>query len=230
MVVGGAARQSSLPHHNSAALARPVCLMVMRRQFGLGFLGFFAAPSLALADRYFAVPELWAKKLIAAAESQIGKTVLYDPGYTSIAYPGGDIPIERGVCTDVVIRAYRTGLGIDLQERVHEDMRRNFAAYPPRWGLKRPDSNIDHRRVPNLEVFFERHKSSLAVSKIGADYFPGDVVSMKLPGNLPHIAIVTHHASEDRSRPLCIHNIGVGTRLEDVLFAFELTGHYRFRV
>ena len=170
----------------------------------------------------------WAKKLIAAAETQIGKTLSYDPAYTQIAYPGGDVPIERGVCTDVIIRAYREGLGVDLQKLVHEDMAANFSKYPHKWGLTNPDSNIDHRRVPNLQTFFARQNSSVPLSLDGKDYRPGDVITMNLPGNLTHIALVTQRPTADAQRPLCVHNIGAGARLDDTLFAFELTGHYRF--
>jgi uncharacterized protein YijF (DUF1287 family) len=176
----------------------------------------------------FARPEPWAAKLIAAAESQIGKTLSYDPAYTQLSYPGGDVPIEKGVCTDVIIRAYRDGLGIDLQKLVHEDMRANFSAYPAKWGLKRADRNIDHRRVPNLMTYFKRKRAALPVSSEGRDYLPGDVVTMNLPGNLTHIVLVTHRPNADASRPLCVHNIGAGARLEDTLFAFEITGHYRW--
>jgi uncharacterized protein len=176
----------------------------------------------------FAPSEPWAAKLVAAAESQIGKTLAYDPAYTRIAYPDGDVPIERGVCTDVIIRAYRNGLGIDLQKVVHEDMRANFSAYPKKWALTRPDRNIDHRRVPNLMTFFKRNNASLPVTDDGRDYLPGDVVTMNLPGNLTHIVLVTGRPNADRTHPLCVHNIGAGTRLEDTLFAFEITGHYRW--
>lgn len=176
----------------------------------------------------FAVPSPWAARLIAAAESQIGKTLWYDPAYTKIGYPGGDVPLEKGVCTDVIIRAYRAAFGLDLQRLVHEDMKAAFSAYPRNWGLTRPDSNIDHRRVPNLRAFFKRSGTSLPVTNDSADYLPGDVVTMLLPGNLPHIALVTHRANADRSAPLCVHNIGAGARLDDTLFAFELTGRYRF--
>ncbi len=176
----------------------------------------------------FAKPEPWAEKLIAAAEQQIGVTRRYDPTYTNLSYPLGDVPRERGVCTDVVIRAYRDGLGIDLQKSVHEDMRKAFAAYPKNWGLKKPDPNIDHRRVPNLQTFFKRRGASLGVSTVATDYRPGDVVSQMLPGNLPHIVIVSHCANEDGMRPMVIHNIGAGARSEDSLFSYEITGHYRY--
>jgi uncharacterized protein len=182
----------------------------------------------APARRLFAEPEQWAAKLIAAAESQIGVTVAYDPGYTKIGYPGGDVPIGRGVCTDVIVRAYRQGLGCDLQKLVHEDMIQNFGAYPKLWGLTEPDPNIDHRRVPNLKTFFRRRGRQLAVSKLASDYRPGDIVTQMLPGGLAHIILLTQRVSEDGERPLAVHNIGAGARLEDVLFAFAVTGHYRF--
>jgi len=177
----------------------------------------------------FAEPEEWVRKLIAAAESQVGITVTYDPAYTRIGYPGGDVPEERGVCTDVIVRAYRRGLGADLQKLVHEDMAGNFAVYPKLWGLKRPDSNIDHRRVPNLAAFFRRKGEEFRVSTDARDYRPGDIVTQMLPGGLAHIILLTHRASEDGERPLAVHNIGAGARLEDVLFVFAITGHYRFR-
>jgi uncharacterized protein len=177
----------------------------------------------------FAPSEPWSAKLITAAESQIGRTLRYDPAYTQLAYPDGDVPIAKGVCTDVIIRAYRDGLGADLQRLVHEDMRASFSAYPKKWGLKRPDRNIDHRRVPNLMTYFKRKGASLPVSDNGRDYLPGDVVTMNLPGNLTHIVLVTHRPSDDGSRPLCVHNIGAGARLDDTLFTFEITGHYRWK-
>jgi uncharacterized protein YijF (DUF1287 family) len=179
-------------------------------------------------QRIFAEPESWTRKFIGAAESQIGVTVTYDPAYTKIGYPGGDVPIERGVCTDVIVRAYRDGPGADLQKLVHEDMTRNFGVYPKLWGLTRPDSNIDHRRVPNLATYFGRKGEKLKLSTDGRDYRPGDIVTQMLPGGLTHIILLTHRASRDGQRPLAVHNIGAGARLEDVLFAFEITGHYRF--
>ena len=186
-------------------------------------------PTLAGATaKSFAKAEPWAAKLIAAAQAQVGVTLAYDPAYATLAYPGGDVARERGVCTDVVVRAYRDGLAIDLQKLVHQDMALNFSKYPARWGLKRPDRNIDHRRVPNLQVFFVRRGAELMVSKRSEDYLPGDLVTWMLPGNLPHIGIVTHHASLDGLRPLIVHNIGAGARLEDMLFDFERTGHYRY--
>ncbi len=169
-----------------------------------------------------------AARLIDAGLGQIGITTIYDPAYATLTYPGGDVPHERGVCTDVIVRAYRSGLGLDLQKLVHEDMRQHFPAYPANWGLARPDRNIDHRRVPNLQTFFARHGARLALTDRPADFRPGDIVTQMLPGNLAHIALVSHFASADGARPLCIHNIGAGARLEDILFRYRLTGHYRF--
>jgi uncharacterized protein YijF (DUF1287 family) len=165
--------------------------------------------------------------LLEHAFAQTRQQVLYDRAYRRITYPGGDVPADRGVCTDVVIRAYRA-IGIDLQQLVHEDMRGHFAAYPALWGLKRPDTNIDHRRVPNLQIFFERRHAQLPVSSAAGDYRAGDLVTWMLPGNLPHIGLVAERRSGDGKRPLIIHNIGRGPQLEDMLFAYRITGHYRF--
>lgn len=164
--------------------------------------------------------------LAIAARRQIGVTVGYDPAYTRIAYPGGDVPESRGVCTDVVIRALRSQR-IDLQQRVHEDMRAHFATYPQKWGLRGPDSNIDHRRVPNLQTWFARQGWSVAVSDRAEDYRAGDLVTWMLPGNLPHIGIVSERKTLLRGVPLIIHNIGRGAREEDILFDHKITGHYR---
>ncbi len=172
--------------------------------------------------------EEWAGKLVAAARSQIGVTLVYDPSYSKIAFPGGDVPRYKGVCTDVIVRAYRDGLNLDLQALVNADMRDAFGAYPKNWGLKATDSNIDHRRVPNLQTFLKRQKAERPVDTRGLSYLPGDVVTQMLPGNKPHIAIVGDILSEDGSRPLLIHNIGWGAKMEDILFAFSITGHYRY--
>jgi uncharacterized protein YijF (DUF1287 family) len=174
-------------------------------------------------------PEPWAEKLIAAAESQIGVTLIYDPAYVGLRFPGGDVPRERGVCTDVIVRAYRDAFGFDFQKEINSDMKAHFGAYPKKWGHTRPDRNIDHRRVPNLATFFERQGAGLPVSERPGDYLPGDLVAQMLPGNLPHIVIVTHRRSFDGERPMVVHNIGAGTRLEDRLLEFEITGHFRFR-
>lgn len=193
--------------------------MITRRAALAGFLSLPAGPALA---------ESWAAKLVSSAEAQIGQTLRYDGSYAKIAYPGGDVPLDYGVCTDVVIRAYRTGLGFDLQKHVHEDMRRNFTAYPSSWGLKKPDPNIDHCRVPNLQTFFKRRGAERTVSASSGDYLAGDLVTMMLPGNLPHIAIVSVDRIDADGRPLLIHNIGAGTQKEDVLFSYDVTGHYRY--
>ena len=166
-------------------------------------------------------------KLIASARSQIGSTVEYDGSYAAIPYPGGDIPLKRGVCTDVIVRAYRS-LGIDLQKLVHEDMTAHFEAYPSRriWGLRAADSNIDHRRVPNLQTFFERHGKKLSLDLQREPARPGDILTWMLPGGLPHIGLVSDR-SNDRG-PLVLHNIGQGTQEEEVIGKFPLTGHYRY--
>ncbi|HBF51439.1 MAG TPA: DUF1287 domain-containing protein [Massilia sp.] len=166
--------------------------------------------------------------LVAAAREQIGVTLHYDPAYVKLAYPRGDVPIERGVCTDVVVRAFRR-VGYDLQELVHRDMKQAWSAYPhpAKWKLKRPDTNIDHRRVPNLATFFSRHGQALNVSKNANDYLPGDIVTWQVPPGLPHIGLVADVRTA-AGVPLVIHNIGMGTRMEDRLFAYPITGHYRF--
>ena len=154
-------------------------------------------------------------------------TLSYDPRYVSLKYPGGDIPRARGVCTDVVIRALRDGLSTDLQRLVHEDMKAHFHAYPKNWGLARPDANIDHRRVPNLQTYFARRGLSLAVTKDVAAFRPGDLVTCTVPPNLPHVMIVSDRKTAS-GVPLVIHNIGGGAQEEDVLFRYPLTGHYRW--
>jgi len=154
--------------------------------------------------------------------------VEYDPSYFSIPYPNGDVPKEKGVCTDVVIRAYRK-MGIDLQKEVHLDMKANFNAYPKIWGLKHTDTNIDHRRVPNLMCFFKRHQSALPITQNAKDYTPGDVVAWNLGGAITHIGMVSSKKTTDQKRYLIVHNIGSGQVLEDVLFAYKIIGHYRYQ-
>ena len=166
-------------------------------------------------------------KFVAAALERTQHRVTYDGSYRNLEYPGGDVPKGIGVCTDLVIRAYRV-VGIDLQEVVHEDMTASFAAYPKIWGLSRPDPNIDHRRVPNLQTFFSRQGAILPVTDNPADYRAGDLVTWMLPGNLPHIGIVVDRRSADSLRPLIVHNIGKGPKLEDALFTYPVTGHYRY--
>lgn len=167
-----------------------------------------------------------AAALAQAAQRQVGVTVHYDGAYRTLAYPGGDVPIDRGVCTDVVVRAYRH-FGVDLQVLVNEDMRQAWSAYPRTWGNRRPDPNIDHRRVPNLATFFERKGALLPVTQDAADYHPGDLVTWRLPSGVPHIGIVAAERTRD-GVPLMIHNIGRGVGVEDVLFAYTITGHYRY--
>lgn len=203
-----------LPEHQTRVLAQ--------------YLTGSAKPPAPLSTPPFIEAKPWAKQLIEAAESQIGHTIHYDGAYKKLTYPGGDIPREVGVCTDVIVRAYRDAFDVDLQKLVHEDMRKNFSAYPKIWGLKRTDRNIDHRRVPNLEKFFTRNATRLEISETALDYKPGDLVSSRLPGNLPHIVIVTDRPSRDGKRPLIVHNIGAGTRIEDGLFNYKITGHFRF--
>ena len=166
--------------------------------------------------------------IVGAARSQIGKTTIYDPAYVGLKYPGGDVPIERGVCTDVVIRALRKGAGLDLQKLVHEDMKKAFTKYPKIWGLKKTDRNIDHRRVPNLSRYFERKGYSLGVSKNKGDYLAGDLVACSV-GKRPHIMIVSDNRAKDGT-PLIFHSIGSGAKEENKLFAFKITGHFRLKI
>jgi uncharacterized protein YijF (DUF1287 family) len=166
------------------------------------------------------------RRLVAAAREQVGVTVTYDPAYRRLDYPGGDVGPERGVCTDVIVRAYRR-LGLDLQVLVHEDMTAAFHAYPRHWGLAAPDPNIDHRRVPNLATFFARHGESLGTSPQPEELAPGDIITWRLASGVPHIGIVSDRTSE-AGVPLVIHNIGRGTVEEDALFAHVITGWYRY--
>jgi uncharacterized protein YijF (DUF1287 family) len=159
-----------------------------------------------------------------AAQTQVGVTLTYDPSYRRLAFPGGDVPLDRGVCSDVVVRAFRA-VGVDLQVRVHEDMKAHFAAYPQLWGTRGPDANIDHRRVPNLMRFFERQGK--AVARDG-DYLPGDVVAWRLANGLLHVGVVAEGKVTGGEHPYVVHNIGQGARREDVLDAFEVIGHYRW--
>jgi uncharacterized protein YijF (DUF1287 family) len=167
-----------------------------------------------------------ADRLVDAAVAQTRSTVVYDGSYRRIAYPGGDVPESIGVCTDVVIRAYRRA-GIDLQVKVHEDMKSAFRTYPQLWGMSGPDPNIDHRRVPNLQAFFRRAGAALPITRDAGTYRAGDLVTWMLPHNLPHIGVVTGQTS-GTGRPLIVHNIGRGPEVEDMLFAYPITGHYRY--
>ncbi|MEN8637366.1 DUF1287 domain-containing protein [Pseudoalteromonas distincta] len=167
--------------------------------------------------------------IVAALLERTTHNVTYDGSYRSIGYPDGDVPENVGVCTDVIIRSYRK-LGIDLQKLVHEDMQNNFTLYPSKriWGLNKPDKNIDHRRVPNLQAYFERHANVLSKSNKVSDYKTGDIVTWMLPGNLPHIGMVINESSQDTGNPLIVHNIGRGPQKSDMLFDYKITGHYRF--
>ena len=170
-------------------------------------------------------------KIVEAARTQVGVTTKYDPAYTTLAYPNGDVPTDRGVCTDVLIRAMRKALKVDLQQFVHEDMRAHFSAYPKNWGLKRPDPNIDHRRVPNLQTVLKRRGCKLPLDPAKPDpkdFLPGDIVTCTVPPHLPHVMIVSDRKTNGGT-PLVIHNIGAGAREEDRLLTYPLTGHYRWK-
>lgn len=167
------------------------------------------------------------QKLTAAAVERTHHVVRYDPAYGRLAYPGGDVPADTGVCTDEVIRAYRA-VGVDLQKDVHEDMAANFAAYPRKWGRHEPDANIDHRRVPNLMVFFSRKGESLPITDRVEDYTPGDLVTWDLGRGLTHIGMVVDRKAVFTRRYMIVHNIGAGPKMEDVLFDWKITGHYRY--
>lgn len=168
-------------------------------------------------------------KLSDAAIAIIDPKIIYDPSYFSIKYPNGDIPKNKGVCTDVIIRSYRK-LGIDLQKEVHEDIKSHFSKYPnlKKWGMTKTDSNIDHRRVPNLAIFFERKGTKLAVSKSANDYKTGEIVTWLINNKLPHIGIITDRKSNDGKRNLIVHNVGNGQVLEDCLFSYTIVGHYKY--
>lgn len=167
------------------------------------------------------------EKLSDAAIKLTEQEVVYDPSYFSIAYPNGDIPADKGVCTDVLIRAYRK-LDIDLQKEVHEDMDANFHLYPKLWGLSKTDKNIDHRRVPNLMTFLKRKGEELLITEKSVDYLPGDIVRWNLGGAITHIGLVVDERSYDNKRYMIVHNIGGGQVMEDVLFEYEIIGHYSY--
>ena len=192
-------------------------------------LTLIAIPLAIILITFEAKADAFQSKLARAAIDRTNDQVTYDGSYFKIPYPNGDVPANLGVCTDVVIRSYRK-INIDLQKLVHEDMKHNFSDYPSKriWGLNRTDTNIDHRRVPNLQTFFSRNGRSLKVTNEGADYKPGDLVTWMLSGNLPHIGIVTSKKSTDGQRPLIVHNIGAGPQIEDMLFRYKITGHYKY--
>jgi uncharacterized protein YijF (DUF1287 family) len=182
-----------------------------------------------LVDNTVTIATTFEDKLAVAAISIIDPSINYDPSYFSIKYPNGDIPKNKGVCTDVIIRSYRK-LGIDLQKEVHEDMKTSFSNYPnlKKWGMTKTDPNIDHRRVPNLEVFFERKGKKLMVSEKAEDYKTGEIVSWMINEKLPHIGIISHKKSIDGKRNLIVHNVGHGQVLEDCLFSYKIVGHYKY--
>jgi uncharacterized protein len=187
------------------------------------FVAVWTLPALAAQD-----DGLRPSQLIAAAREQVGVTTLYDPAYVALAFPGGDVAPDRGVCTDVIIRAMRVGWHVDLQLAVNRDMKADFAAYPTRWGLTKTDRNIDHRRVANLVTLLTRLGAGQRVDIAEpTPFLPGDMVTWQLPGNLDHIGIVSDRRSADGTRPLILHNIGAGTQEEDILLTYPITGHFR---
>lgn len=192
----------------------------MKEKYSISFL-------LLLCFGFTVAQEDIQRKLVVAAINLTREKVVYDPTYFRIEYPNGDVPAGKGVCTDVVIRAYRK-VGIDLQQKVHEDMKKDFDQYPNMWGLSKTDTNIDHRRVPNLMKFFSRYGTSLSVKKIAGDYKPGDIVTWSLGSGLFHIGIVINQQSNDGNRPLIVHNIGNGQEISDCLFLYPILGHYRY--
>jgi uncharacterized protein YijF (DUF1287 family) len=194
--------------------------------FILIFLSIFTCSTKQVDSTIKINPNSFEEKLSNAAISIVDQTIVYTPNYVSIKYPNGDVPAKTGVCTDVIIRAYRK-LGIDLQKEVHEDMKVNFSKYPTKWGLKKPDTNIDHRRVPNLEVFFERKGTKLSISKNASDYKTGEMVTWMIGGKLPHIGIVTHKKASN-GNPMIVHNVGGGQVLEDCLFSWEIVGRFKY--
>lgn len=198
-------------------------IAIDRRMLLVGSVGFIVARPLAAQ----AVPTT--AKLIVAARKQIGVTLTYDPAYTRLAFPGGDVSRSKGVCTDVVIRAYRDAFDVDLQALVNADMTRNFAAYPKRWGLRTTDRNIDHRRVPNLETFFARAGAKLQIPDAVEKWQAGDLFTCLVNRTLPHIGIVSDKRAAS-GRPLVIHNIGGGTREEDILTDYPMMGRFRWRI
>lgn len=168
------------------------------------------------------------KQLADSALALTKQHVIYDPSYFNIDYPGGDVPADKGVCTDVIIRAYRK-MGIDLQKELHEDIKANFDVYPKKWGLDKPDKNIDHRRVPNLIVFFSRFGTEKPLSKKSGDYLPGDIVTWDLGGGITHIGIVVNKRSPGGEHHMVVHNIGNGQVIEDCLFSYRITGHFTYK-
>jgi uncharacterized protein len=197
-----------------------ICCLITRVLPTILLVVFTSLPTFSQSD--------FAAKLSNAAIALTRDDVDYDSQYFSIPYPNGDVPADKGVCTDVIIRAYRK-LGIDLQKEVHEDMKSNFSLYPEKWGLKTTDRNIDHRRVPNLMTYFSRKGKVKVISALSADYAVGDIVAWNLAGAVTHIGIVVNKKSPDGKRYMIVHNIGAGQVIEDVLFSYTIIGHYSFQ-
>lgn len=186
----------------------------------------YAQPPGGKSPALLPLPGNGAGRIVEGLKVQLDSTRLYDPSYATIAYPGGDVPLSTGVCADVVVRAFRHA-GIDLQVEIHDDMRRNFRAYPQLWGLSRADRNIDHRRVANQMRFFERKGKKMTAGNDSSKFLPGDIVAWRLPGNRYHVGVVTNVAART-GRPMMAHNIGRGAELHDCLFTWEIIGHYRW--
>ena len=201
-------------------------MMLTRR---IALFGGLALAACGQAEAQVRPASVRAKALITAARRQVGVTLACDPAYTALPYPGGDVPRAKGVCTDVLIRAYRDAYGIDLQAEVHRDMTAHFAVYPRRWRLKRPDRNIDHRRVPNLETYWTRQSARLPIPARAGDWQPGDLFTTLIDGRLPHTGIISDRLAAN-GNPLVIHNIGSGAREEDMLLTWKPTGRFRWRV
>jgi uncharacterized protein len=224
------ARGSGLcAYRYSALCSRPLQSTAMRNKLWTGLALLLVLGGLISAQTVSSSRAEFTRQLVAAAIERTHHSVRYVSAYVRIPYPGGDVPADTGVCTDEIIRSYRA-VGVDLQKEVHEDMLQNFEAYPNkrRWLLGHPDSNIDHRRVPNLMVFFQRKGEPLPITKRGDDYRPGDLVTWDLGGGVPHIGIVVDQKSHWSGRFLIVHNIGEGPKMEDVLFNWKITGHYRY--
>ena len=212
-----------------AGLGSGAAVMICGAAYKIARPGMKAIVLVLLALTASAAASPLADRFVAAAVALENPRIVYDASYRHLAYPGGDVPANLGVCSDVVVRAYRA-IGIDLQALVHDDMARHFTAYPQKWHRNGPDPNIDHRRMPNLATFFRRHGRTLPITTNPADYRPGDIVTWNLvaKGDIPHIGIVTDRRSRDGTRPLLMHNIGGGQVLEDVLFGWRITGHFRY--
>ncbi|MEO9912629.1 MAG: DUF1287 domain-containing protein [Parasphingorhabdus sp.] len=215
---------SLVPFTQSSTTACQIAKMTVSRRDIIGLAGI----GLLSATPLLARPSSRATRLVSAARKQIGVTTVYSQAYHGISYPNGDFPRNSGACTDVIVRAYRDGLDLDLQKLIHLDMKKAFSAYPKIWGLKTTDRSIDHRRVPNMRKFFQRQGAVQPFSKEPHDWLPGDLVTSIIGGKLAHCGIVSDRKKGDR--PLLIHNVGRGTREEDRLFAWPITGHYRWAV